>query len=232
MRWRISPPMESMDSFASGAGRASPPRRSFHEWRLHGRAAGGHVHLQRQLRLRDQSGRHGDAELSKSSAPDLGPTASQGNGLLAANGSFGDVNPAGDTLVDGQLTTVSNGSATAMGGSNANIINISNAAAIGLAGPNSRIVDQSGNDGVRNLTMNDGYVSLARPVAFDRRRSHEQRRSRPFRRWQSDGRRKHDQQWRFRGPSVRSFPSCPRSARASIPLRPAQSRFSRPSMET
>ena len=106
---------------------------------------------------------NGDAGLFEVFGTDLGPTASQGNGLLAANGSFGDVNPAGDTLVDGQLTTVSNGSATAMiRFNNANIINISNAAAIGLAGPNSRIVDQSGNDGVRNLAMNDGYVSLAR----------------------------------------------------------------------
>ena len=106
---------------------------------------------------------NGDAGLFEVFGTDLGPTASQGNGLLAANGSFGDVNPAGDTLVDGQLTTVSNGSATAMiRFNNANIININNAAAISLMGPNSRIVDQSGNDGLRNLATNDGYLLLAR----------------------------------------------------------------------
>ena len=102
---------------------------------------------------------NGDAGLFEVFGTDLGPTASQGNGLLAANGSFGDVNPAGDTLVDGQLTTVSNGSATAMiRFNNANIININNAAGISLIGPNSRIVDQSGNDGLRNLATNDGYL--------------------------------------------------------------------------
>ena len=104
-----------------------------------------------------------DAGLFEVFGTDLGPTATRGNGLLAANGSFGDVNPAGDTLVDGQLTTVSNGSATAMiRFNNANIININNAAGISLIGPNSRIVDQSGNDGLRNLATNDGYVTLAR----------------------------------------------------------------------
>ena len=104
-----------------------------------------------------------DAGLFEVFGTDLGPAASQGDGLLAANGSFGDVNAAGDTLVDGQLTTVSNGSATAMiRFNNANIININNAAAVTLAGPNSRIVDQSGNDGLRNLATNDGYVELAR----------------------------------------------------------------------
>jgi hypothetical protein len=104
-----------------------------------------------------------DAGLFEVFGTDLGPMESQGNGLLAANGSFGDVNPTGDTLVDGQLTTVSNGSATAMiRFNNANIININNAAGIGLIGPNSRIVDQSGNDGLRNLATNDGYVTLAR----------------------------------------------------------------------
>ena len=96
--------MESMDSFASGAGRASPPRiisRMEVGWSrgpgARSRFNGSFACVTNPANL--------DAGLFEVFGTDLGPTESQGNGLLAANGSFGDVNPAGDTLVDGQLTT-------------------------------------------------------------------------------------------------------------------------------
>ncbi len=98
-----------------------------------------------------------DAGLIQIFGTDQGPA--QGNGLVAANGSFGNVNAAG--TFDGSYEIISNGSATAMlRFNNANIIN--NAGNIFLTGPNSRIVDQNGLDGLLNLATNDGFLLLAR----------------------------------------------------------------------
>ncbi|MGI8820869.1 MAG: hypothetical protein ACR2ID_08400 [Chthoniobacterales bacterium] len=90
-----------------------------------------------------------------------GPSFTQGNGAVAVNGSFTNVNAAGDTLTGGQYSMLSNGTATAtLRFNNANIIN--NAASIVLTGPNSQILDQNGLDGMRNIASNSGFLLISR----------------------------------------------------------------------
>ncbi|HEY0370021.1 MAG TPA: hypothetical protein VGC85_10510, partial [Chthoniobacterales bacterium] len=91
----------------------------------------------------------------------VGSAANTGNGALVINGAGNFRNVTGNTLTDGVFNLLSNGTASAtLRFDGANIIN--NAASITLTGPNSRIVDQNGVDGLRNLASNSGELFISR----------------------------------------------------------------------
>ncbi len=91
---------------------------------------------------------------------EFGP--STGNGLFdVTGGTFGNFDAATKTLMDARFRLASTGAATAtLRFPGADIVH--NAAQLEVVGPNTNILDENGNNGLRNFASNSFYFALAR----------------------------------------------------------------------
>ena len=91
---------------------------------------------------------------------EFGP--STGNGLFdVTGGTFGNFDAATKTLLDARFRLASTGTATStLRFPGADIVH--NAAQLEVVGPNTNILDENGNNGLRNFASNSFYFALAR----------------------------------------------------------------------